>query len=97
MAKEEHSADGLGHSLTDLMTSIAVIFILFFLVFAHNQQKEIKAERDEIEKRERTTTSNRELLLKALTDAFQEREDIEIKEDPDDPLSLEIVIRDKFL
>ena len=30
MAGGDQSVDAFGHSLTDLMTSIAVIFILFF-------------------------------------------------------------------
>lgn len=96
MAKEEQSADGLGHSLTDLMTSIAVIFILFFLVFAHNQQKKIKAQKDEIEKSEQETTSNVDALLRELRTEFTE-ENLKIEQDPDDPLALEILIVERLL
>ena len=60
MAKSEHSAEGFGSSLTDLMTSIAVIFILLFLVFLQNQQEELAS-------RERLTERTIERLFAQLS------------------------------
>ena len=86
MAREQpSSSEGLGHSLTDLMTSIAVIFILLFLAFLRNEQQEIAH-------RKGKTETNREQLLNQLK--RQLREDVVVREDPDDPLTLEIVLRD---
>jgi len=85
MAKSEHSAEGFGSSLTDLMTSIAVIFILLFLVFLQNQQ-------DELASRERLTERTIERLFAQLEGELSAG--VEIKKDEDDPLTLLIVLRD---
>jgi flagellar motor protein MotB len=87
MARRKHSGEGLGHSLTDLMTSIAVIFILLFLAFLQNEREEIAARKQE-------TKSNREQLLAQLRERFPDKKGIKIKEDADDPLTLEIVLTD---
>ena len=86
MAGGDQNADAFGHSLTDLMTSIAVIFILFFLAFVDSKQKEFA-------ERESRTVTNREELFEALLEAFPEDTgDVTVLMDPNDPLSLEIVL-----
>ena len=86
MARDGQSVDAFGHSLTDLMTSIAVIFILFFLAFVDSKQKEFA-------ERESQTVTNREELFDALREEFPEGDgDVAVLMDPDDPLSLEIVL-----
>ena len=85
MARRAESTDGLSHSLTDLMTSIAVIFILLFLVFLRNEQQEI-------ESRKRQTVSNVDRLLAQLDGEMSAG--VKIEEDPNDPLTLLIILRD---
>jgi len=93
MAGEDEVTAGFGHSLTDLMTSIAVIFILFFLIFVDKEMNRIEAQRKEIQKQEQQTDTNRDLILKELSDEFR-RDAIVIEPDPNDPLSLVMVLRD---
>jgi outer membrane protein OmpA-like peptidoglycan-associated protein len=85
MAQRIHQGDGFGHSLTDLMTSIAVIFILLFLLFLQN-------EREEIASRKRRTETNLEKIFAQLDGELSA--DVDIQKDPDDPLTLLIVLRD---
>ena len=85
MARKQYVNEGLGHSLMDLMTSIAVIFILLFLVFLHNKNEEIAI-------RKRQTTTNLEKLFAQLEGKFSA--DVVVQKDPDDPLTLLIVLRD---
>jgi outer membrane protein OmpA-like peptidoglycan-associated protein len=87
MDGDENSADGLGHALTDLMTSIAVIFILLFVAFLRNEQVEIADQKNE-------TVDNRAQILQALTDEFGENF---VKAVEGDPLTLQIVLDDKML
>ncbi len=85
MARRTQQSDGFGHSLTDLMTSIAVIFILLFLLFLQN-------EREDIAVRKRRTETNLERIFAQLDGELSA--DVDIQKDPDDPLTLLIVLRD---
>lgn len=85
MARREQAADGVGNSLTDLMTSIAVIFILLFLLFVKDEQEERAI-------RERQTKTNLEMLFARLDGEMSAG--VELQRDPDDPLTLMIVLRD---
>lgn len=86
MPQTRHRGDGFGHSLTDLMTSVAVIFILLFLVFLRNEQQEIAI-------RKRQTETNLEKLFARLAGEFS-GDDIHVTKDENDPLTLLIVLRD---
>lgn len=90
MARKKTNSEGFAHSLTDLMTSIAVIFILLFLVFVDDKQKEIA----EIASQKKETISNLEELLRALKQAFGGSESIKLKPDENDPLTLLIVLHE---
>ena len=83
MAQRTHQGDGFSHSLIDLMTSIAVIFILLFLLFLQN-------EREEIASRKRRTETNLERIFAQLDGELSA--DVDIQRDPEDPLTLLIVL-----
>lgn len=85
MARQPQGGEGVSNSLMDLMTSIAVIFILLFLVFLRNEHEEIKS-------RKRQTATNLEKLFAKLDGELSA--DVVVQMDPDDPLTLLIVLRD---
>ena len=87
MARKQYVNEGLGHSLMDLMTSIAVIFILLFLVFLHNKNEEIAS-------RERQTQTNRDELFDKLRRELGADAGVEVRKDPGDRLTLLIELRD---
>lgn len=87
MPRESHSNEGLSHSLTDLMTSIAVIFILLFLVFVQSQQAQN-------EKRLNQTKTNRQKLFESLKGAgFGDQ--VKVESDKMDPLTVLVVVSDE--
>lgn len=87
MARPQHPNDGLSHSLTDLMTSIAVIFILLFLVFVQSQQAQNA-------KRLRQTQTNRQKLFDRLKNAgFGDQ--VGVDADKTDPLTVLVVVNDE--
>jgi len=83
MAQQEQS-QGLANSFTDLMTSIAVIFILLLCASLNNAQQEGE------------TTRNSVLaeLQKELVE-FVSR-GVEVKADPKDPLGLLILVPEEI-
>lgn len=85
MAADSNS--GLSSSMTDLMTSLAVIFILLLVATMNNKQQEVRQSRENILAKLRETL-NQELV---------EYKGLELKDDKDDPLSLIVVVPEGLL
>ncbi|MBI4457330.1 MAG: OmpA family protein [Acidobacteria bacterium] len=89
MAADHHEDTGLGSSLTDLMTSLAVIFILLFVATQNN------------ERRQGQITLNRILIeLQEQLNSFSTpdtNERIVVELDKNDPLSLLVIVPQGFL
>ncbi len=85
MAADNNS--GLSSSMTDLMTSLAVIFILLLVATMNNKQHEVRRSRENILAKLRETL-NQELV---------EYKGLELKDDKSDPLSLIVVVPEGLL
>lgn len=85
----ENGNSALSSSMTDLMTSLAVIFILLLVASLNNAQQEGETTRNAILQK---------LLerLQAEVDEYKER-GFEVKNDPKDPLGLIIIVPDGLL
>ena len=85
----ENGNSALSSSMTDLMTSLAVIFILLLVATLNNAQQEGETTRNAILQK---------LLerLQAEVDEYRER-GFEVKNDPKDPLGLIVVVPDGLL
>jgi outer membrane protein OmpA-like peptidoglycan-associated protein len=83
----DNSNSGLSSSMTDLMTSLAVIFILMLVATMNNKQHEVRQSRENILAKLRETL-NQELV---------EYKGLELKDDKDDPLSLIVVVPEGLL
>lgn len=85
----ENGNSALSSSMTDLMTSLAVIFILLLVATLNNAQQEGETTRNAILQK---------LLerLQAEVDEYKERA-FEVKNDPKDPLGLIVVVPDGLL
>lgn len=81
----EDSGAGLASSLTDLMTSLAVIFILLLVASRNNDQQAVEKTRSDI--------------LAELQRKLQEfvAQGVEVKTDPKDPLSLWVLVPQNLL
>jgi len=81
----EHEGSGLASSLTDLMTSLAVIFILLLVAMLNNQRQEAAGARD--------------LVLSRLREALEKFKEkgVEVKSDPKDPLVLLVIVPEDLL
>lgn len=105
MALSEDSA-GLASSLTDLMTSLAVIFILLLVVSLNNAQERIDTVRTNLEEtqreldaaRERSKTTRNQILV-ALKEALESfaQGGVRVEADPKDPLGLLVLVPTKLL
>lgn len=84
MATRHRSSEDFSHSITDLMTSIAVVFVLLFLFFAQEQ-------RDKAEETKDTVTE----LLEALEEEFGKLE-IDLARREGDPLTLEVTLPEGY-
>lgn len=84
MAADESSA-GLASSLTDLMTSLAVIFILLLVASLNNAQQESETTRNAI-------LAELQKELKAFV-----AQGVEVKTDPKDPLGLLVLVPEGLL
>lgn len=84
MAAHRESA-GLGSSLTDLMTSLAVIFILLLVATLNNARQEVEGAKSEV--------------LTLLREALQEfsKEGVQVAADPKDPLGLLVLVPEALL
>src|ERR1700754_589578 len=85
----ENTESGLSSSMTDLMTSLAVIFILLLVASLNNSQQEGE------------TTRN--LILAKLKEKMEieladyKDQGFEVKNDPKDPLSLIVIVPEGLL
>lgn len=77
---------GIQNSFTDLMTSLAVIFILMFCATWNDARQQGKGVRGAIL-----------VDLKKELEQFISRDGVEVKEDPKDPLSLVILVPEGLL
>lgn len=82
MATSETSS-GLANSFTDLMTSLAVIFILLLCASLNNAKQNV----------EETRTS----ILDELQKELKEYKGVEVKSDKNDPLALLIIVNEGLL
>ncbi len=105
MAAEEGSG-GLASSFTDLMTSLAVIFILLLVAMINNKQQELqqqKAELDEtqaeLQEAQKATDQTRDDILAKLKEelALLAASGVEVKKDERDPLGLLVIIPEGLL
>jgi outer membrane protein OmpA-like peptidoglycan-associated protein len=85
----EHESTGLASSLTDLMTSLAVIFILLLVATLNNAHEQGQNTRNAI-------ISELAKELKLIGKA-QERDQIQVKPDEGDPLGLVIIVPHNLL
>jgi outer membrane protein OmpA-like peptidoglycan-associated protein len=81
----DHEGAGLSSSLTDLMTSLAVIFILLLVAMLQNQRQQAAGAMN--------------LVLSRLQTALQKFKErgVEIKSDPKDPLVLLVIVPEGLL
>jgi len=84
MASRGGSGEDFSHAITDLMTSIAVIFVLLFLFFAQEQRNKAEETKD-------TVTE----LLEALENEFGKLE-IDLARRKGDPLTLEVTLPEGY-
>lgn len=91
--------------MVDLMTSLAVIFILLLVYFldlthqrAEAEQRRIEEEKRKTEIEKQQTESNRELVIKRLQkELVTVNPSIQIKPDERDPLTLLIIVPEELL
>jgi outer membrane protein OmpA-like peptidoglycan-associated protein len=81
----EHEGSGLASSLTDLMTSLAIIFILLLVAMLNNQ-------------RQQSAETRKLVILKLQTalDKFRSQ-GVEVTPDPTDPLVLLVIVPEDLL
>jgi outer membrane protein OmpA-like peptidoglycan-associated protein len=81
----EHEGSGLASSLTDLMTSLAIIFILLLVATLNNARQEVKGAKDEV--------------LDALEKELKEfsKQGVQVDYDPKDPLGLLVLVPEGLL
>lgn len=81
----EHEGTGLASSLTDLMTSLAVIFILLLVAMLNNQRQQ--------------AAETRNLVVSRLQTALEKfkLQGVEVKSDPKDPLVLLVIVPEDLL
>jgi chemotaxis protein MotB len=102
----EDSSGGLSSAFTDLMTSLAVIFILLLVALVNNKQQELRAKQEEIDaaklkllqSQQATKDTRLEILAKLREElAMMSERGVEVKEDEKDPLGLLVVIPEGLL
>jgi outer membrane protein OmpA-like peptidoglycan-associated protein len=81
----EHEGSGLASSLTDLMTSLAVIFILLLVAMLNNQRQQAAETRNLVVSR-----------LRAALEKFKQQ-GVEVRSDPKDPLVLLVIVPEDLL
>jgi outer membrane protein OmpA-like peptidoglycan-associated protein len=83
--QNEHENTGLASSLTDLMTSLAVIFILLLVAMLNNALQQTKGTKSQVLARFEETLKD-----------FQ-KQGVEVQTDPKDPLGLLVVVPEGLL
>jgi outer membrane protein OmpA-like peptidoglycan-associated protein len=81
----EHESTGLASSLTDLMTSLAVIFVLLLVAMLNNALQQTKGTKSQV--------------LSRFEDALKDfqKEGVQVTSDPKDPLGLLVVVPEGLL
>ena len=81
----EHENTGLASSLTDLMTSLAVIFVLLLVAMLNNALQQTKGTKSQV--------------LSRFEDALKDfqKEGVQVTSDPKDPLGLLVVVPEGLL
>ena len=81
----EHEGTSLASSLTDLMTSLAVIFILLLVATLNNARQEVEGAKSEV--------------LARLEEALREfsKQGVQVAPDPRDPLGLLVLVPEDLL
>jgi outer membrane protein OmpA-like peptidoglycan-associated protein len=91
MAVEE-SSNNLASSFTDLMTSLAVIFILLLVASVNNQHQELSSMRNKLAQRTKSVKDRREDLMKKLkAELVPQLPNLQIEEDPKDPFGVLVI------
>ena len=102
----EDSSGGLSSAFTDLMTSLAVIFILLSVALVNNKQQELRVKQEEIDaakskllqSQQATKDTRLEILAKLREElAMVAERGVEVREDEKDPLGLLVVIPEGLL
>jgi outer membrane protein OmpA-like peptidoglycan-associated protein len=83
--QSEHENSGLSSSLTDLMTSLAVIFILLLVAMLNNALQQTKGTKSQV-------LSKFDETLKDF-----QKQGVEVQTDPKDPLGLLVVVPEGLL
>ena len=83
--QSEHENTGLASSLTDLMTSLAVIFILLLVAMLNNALQQTKGTKSQV-------LSKLDISLKDF-----QKQGVEVQTDPKDPLGLLVVVPEGLL
>jgi hypothetical protein len=81
----EHEGNGLASSLTDLMTSLAVIFVLLLVATLNNARQEVQGAKAEV----------LGLLEQALSEFS--KQGVKVAPDPKDPLGLLVLVPEGLL
>src|ERR1700680_2386996 len=81
----EHESSGLSSSLTDLMTSLAVIFVLLLVAMLNNALQQTKGTKSQV--------------LSRFEDSLKDfqKEGVQVESDPKDPLGLLVVVPEGLL
>src|SRR5689334_9038479 len=88
----EESSSSLASSFTDLMTSLAVIFILLLVEAINNQHQELSSMRNKLAQRTKSVKDRREDLKKKLeAELIPQLPNLEIEEDPKDPFGVLVI------
>src|ERR1700719_320630 len=91
MAVEE-SSNNLASSFTDLMTSLAVIFILLLVASVNNQHQELSSMRNKLAQRTKSVKDRREDLMKKLkAELVPQLPNLQIEEDPKDSFGVLVI------
>ena len=109
----DSESTGLGSSLTDLMTSLAVIFILLLVASHNNEQHKLEAHQGtladttaklestqrELDDAKKRTNTTRTQILVALQNALKSfsAEGVRAEADPRDPLGLLVIVPEDLL
>src|SRR5882724_9629701 len=112
MPLSEDSA-GLASSLTDLMTSLAIIFILLLVVSLNNAQQGIDETREQLRAAEKNVDDAQRVLAAAqqktettrnqILDALEKvlasfaKQGVKVEPDPKDPLGLLVLVPEGLL
>ncbi|NBW99190.1 hypothetical protein EBR03_06425 [bacterium] len=95
-----HGNTHYAHSMIDMMTSLAVLFILiaaYLMQSAAKDKERARIQAAAIEISRQATMSLRNELVKSLSEFFKEGAGLKVNSDPNDPNLLAITIEDQVL